>query len=189
MSNFKIEKTFIKDLLIINSKIFEDVRGSFQEIYNEKDFQKLGIKEKFVQDNLSNSHKGVLRGLHFQKENSQAKLLKVLSGKIYDVVVDLRKDSETFGKYFGIILSAENNKMLFIPSGFAHGFLSLEDNTNILYKCSDFYNPQFEDGLIWDDKKLNIDWKFEEFNLKKEELIISEKDKRLKNFDEEKIYF
>ncbi len=189
MNNFKIEKTFIKDLLIINSKVFGDERGFFQEIYNEKFFKELGIKEKFVQDNYSRSKKGVLRGLHLQGKYPQAKLVRVIRGSVYDVVVDLRKNSKTYGKYFGTILSERNKKSLFIPKGFAHGFLSLENDTEIFYKCSDFYTPVHEDGILWEDKNINIDWKFEEFGIKKEKIIVSEKDKKLKNFDKEKEYF
>ncbi len=189
MNDFKVEETFIKDLFIINSKIFEDGRGFFQEIYNEKFLKELGIKEKFVQDNYSCSKKGVLRGLHLQGKYPQAKLVKVIRGSIYDVAVDLRKNSKTYGKYFGIILSEKNKKSLFIPKGFAHGFLSLENDSEIFYKCSDFYMPVYEDGILWEDKNINIDWKFEEFGIKKEKIIVSEKDKKLKNFDKEKKYF
>ncbi len=182
MNNFKIEKTFIKDLLVIKSKIFRDRRGFFQEIYNKKSFENLGIIEEFVQDNYSYSQKGVLRGLHFQKKNPQTKIIKVTRGKIYDVVVDLREGSKTYGQYFTTILSEENKFMLYIPKSFAHGFLSLEDGTEVLYKCSDLYKPEDESGILWSDKTLNIDWKFEKFGIREEELIISEKDKKLEIF-------
>lgn len=189
MGKFNIEKTYIKGLFLINSKCFEDERGFFQEIYNEKDFKELGINEKFVQDNYSFSKRAVLRGLHFQEKNIQAKIVRVTKGKIYDVVIDLRKNSKTFGKYFGVVLSQVNKKSIYIPKGFAHGFLSLENNTEILYKCSDIYEPKYESGILWNDQTLNIDWKFEEFQIKKEELIISEKDKNLRIFNEKEEYF
>nr|WP_032890075.1 dTDP-4-dehydrorhamnose 3,5-epimerase [Fusobacterium nucleatum] len=182
----KIE-TEIRDLFILKPKIFEDSRGYFFESYNYNDFKEIGIDNIFVQDNHSKSLKGVLRGLHFQKgEYSQAKIIRVLKGAVLDIAVDLRKDSRTFGKYFAIELNEKNKKMLFIPKGFAHGFLTLEDNTEIFYKCDNFYNSKSEIGIIWNDRDLNIDWNFEKYNIDKNKLIISEKDKKNISFKEYK---
>ena len=178
----KIE-TEIKDLVIIEPKIFEDSRGFFMESYNYNTFKELGIENIFVQDNISKSSKGVLRG--FQKdEYAQTKLVYVLRGAVLDVTVDLRKNSETFGKYVAVELNEKNKKMLFIPKGFAHGFLTLEDDTEFVYKCDNFYNPKSEVGLIWNDLDLNIDWNLKKYNMKEEELIISEKDKKNITFKE-----
>ena len=184
---FKKVETGIKDLFIIEPQIFEDSRGFFLESYNYNDFKELGIENIFVQDNHSKSLKGVLRGLHFQKgEYSQAKLISILRGSILDIVVDLRKDSETFGKYFSIVLNEKNKKVLFIPKNFAHGFLTLEDNTEIFYKCDNFYNPQSEAGIIWNDRDLNIEWNLKKYKINKGKLIISEKDKKNMSFKEYK---
>ena len=178
-------ETKIKNLLLIELKIFEDSRGFFMESYNYSTFKELGIDNVFVQDNISKSSKGVLRGLHFQKdEYAQAKLVYVLRGAVLDITVDLRKDSETFGRYEAVELNDKNKRMLFIPRGFAHGFLTLEDNTEFFYKCDNFYDPKSEGGLIWNDIDLNIDWNLEKYNIKEEELIISEKDKKNITFKE-----
>ena len=180
----KIE-TEIKDLVIIEPKIFEDSRGFFMESYNYNTFKELGIENIFVQDNHSKSSKGVLRGLHFQKgDSAQAKLVRVLKGSVLDIAIDLREDSETFGKYVAVELNEKNKRMFFIPRGFAHGFLTLEDNTEFFYKCDNFYNPKSEGGLIWNDIDLNIDWNLDKYNIKEEELIISEKDKKNITFKE-----
>lgn len=145
----------------------------------------MGIDNIFVQDNHSKSLKGVLRGLHFQKgEFSQAKLIRILKGSVLDIAVDLRKNSDTFGKYIAVELNEKNKKILFIPKNFAHGFLSLEDNTEIFYKCDNFYNPKSESGIIWNDKDLNIDWKFGKYGINEEDLILSEKDRKNINFKE-----
>ena len=182
----KIE-TEIKDLVIIEPKIFEDSRGFFMESYNYNTFKELGIENIFVQDNISKSSKGVLRGLHFQKdEYAQTKLVYVLRGAVLDVTVDLRKNSETFGKYVAVELNEKNKKMFFIPRNFAHGFLTLEDNTEFFYKCDNFYNPQSESGIIWNDRDLDIDWNFKRYNLNENELIVSEKDKKNISFKEYK---
>ena len=179
--------TEIKGLFIIEPQIFEDGRGFFLESYNYNTFKEIGIENIFVQDNHSKSLKGVLRGLHFQKEEySQAKLVRVLKGAVLDIVVDLRKNSETFGKYIAIELSEKNRKMLFIPKKVAHGFLTLEDNTEIFYKCDNFYYPQSEAGIIWNDSDLNIDWNLKKYNIDENELIISEKDKKNISFKEYK---
>lgn len=182
----KIE-TNIKDLFVIKPQIFEDTRGFFLESYNYNDFKELGIENIFVQDNHSKSLKGVLRGLHFQiGEYSQAKLVRVLKGAVLDIAIDLRKNSKTFGKYFSVELNEKNKKMFFIPKGFAHGFLTLEDNTEFFYKCDNFYNPQSEAGIIWSDEDLNIDWNFKKYSINENELIISEKDKKNMSFKEYK---
>lgn len=157
------------------------------ESYNYNEFKEIGINNIFVQDNHSKSLKGVLRGLHFQKdEHSQAKLIRVLKGAILDVAVDLRKDSETFGKYFLVELNDKNKKMFFIPREFAHGFLSLEDDTEIFYKCDNFYEPKSGTGIIWNDRDLNIDWNLKKYNINENELIISKKDKKNISFKEYK---
>ena len=179
MIEIKKIETGIKDLLIIEPRIFKDSRGFFMESYNYNTFKELGIDNIFVQDNISKSSKGVLRGLHFQKdEYAQAKLVYVLRGAVLDITVDLRETSETFGKYVAVELNDKNKRMLFIPRGFAHGFLTLEDGTEFFYKCDNFYNPKSEVGIIWNDTDLNIDWNLDKYNIKEEELIISEKDKK-----------
>lgn len=170
-----IENTPIKDLMLITPNIFGDERGYFMETYNKKRLGK-AIKVAFVQDNESLSQKGVLRGLHFQKPPfTQAKLIRVIFGSILDVAVDIRKDSETYGQHFKHILSSENRKQLYIPAGFAHGFLCLEDNTIVNYKCSEFYNKNSEASLLWNDVELNIDWGMKD-------PILAEKDKLAEKF-------
>ena len=178
-------ETKIKNLLLIEPKVFEDSRGFFMESYNCNIFKELGIDNIFVQDNISKSSKGVLRGLHFQKdEYAQAKLVYVLRGAVLDITVDLRETSETFGKYVAVELNDKNKQMLLIPRGFAHGFLTLEDDTEFIYKCDNFYNPKSEVGIIWNDTDLNIDWNLDKYNIKEEELIISKKDKKNITFKE-----
>ena len=185
MIEIKKIETGIKDLLIIEPRIFKDSRGFFMESYNYNTFKELGIDNIFVQDNISKSSKGVLRGLHFQKdEYAQAKLVYVLRGAVLDITVDLRETSETFGKYVAVELNDKNKRMLFIPRGFAHGFLTLEDGTEFFYKCDNFYNPKSEVGIIWNDTDLNIDWNLDKYNIKEEELIMSEKDKKNITFKE-----
>ncbi len=175
----KVEETYLKGCYIITPKVFKDDRGYFLETFNEKLFLKeTGIKTDFVQDNLSKSSKGVIRGLHFQVGTSaQAKLVQVIEGKVLDVCVDLRKNSPTFGKYFSIYLDGLNKQQLYVPRGFAHGFIVLENNTIFSYKCDNYYDKASESGIIFNDKTLNIDWGFSE-----EEMIISEKDKNLLTF-------
>jgi len=182
MSKFKIIETPIKDLLIIETKIFKDDRGFFLESYNLRDFEEIGLDLKFVQDNLSRSKRGVLRGLHFQLTHPQGKLVRVISGRVYDVAVDLRVNSPTFGRWFGIELTGEDGLAFYIPEGFAHGFLTLEDNTYFFYKCTEFYYPDDDLGVIWNDPEINISWPLEGIK----ELIISDKDKRLPSFREVK---
>lgn len=179
----KFIKTEIEGLIVIEPKIFKDDRGYFYESYNYDLFKENGIRDVFVQDNESLSQKKVLRGLHFQiPPFSQAKLIRVVQGKVLDVAVDLRKESETYGKHYSIELSADNKKMFFIPEGFAHGFLTLEDNTIFSYKCSNFYNKESEDSLFWKDTDLNIDWGIED-------PLLSGKDKSVKSFHEFKTQF
>jgi dTDP-4-dehydrorhamnose 3,5-epimerase len=170
-------ETSLKDAYIINPKVFQDERGFFLEFYSEKTFKENGIGAKFVQDNHSLSvKKGVLRGLHFQlPPNEQSKLLRVTRGKILDVIVDIRKNSPTFGKWESFELSAENFKMIFIPRGFAHGFVTLEENTEVIYKVDSFYASESDSGIIWNDPDLAIDWPIEN-------PILSEKDAKLQKF-------
>jgi len=157
VGQFTFIKTDIEGVLIIEPKVFGDERGYFMETYNKADFYRAGITCEFVQDNQSKSRKGVLRGLHFQKQFPQAKLVRVTKGEVYDVAVDLRKDSPTYGKYVGVHLSAEKN-MFFIPRGFAHGFLVLSEEAEFTYKCDEFYHPEDEGGIRWDDPTIGIEW-------------------------------
>lgn len=167
----EIVETAIKDLLIIKPQVFEDDRGYFFESYNRDKFMEAGIDVNFVQDNESRSMKNVLRGLHFQKPPfTQGKLVRVMRGSVLDVAVDLRKDSETYGKWASIILSDKNKWMYWVPEGFAHGFLTLEDNTVFFYKCTNVYNKPSEGSILWNDPDLQIDWGL------KEQPLLSEKD-------------
>lgn len=167
--------TDIPGLIIIEPKLMKDNRGHFFESYNQKDYIQNGISNNFVQDNQSSSTYGVIRGLHYQlPPYAQAKLIRVLYGKILDVVVDIRKGSPTFGKVFSIELSDENNKHFFIPAGFAHGFSVLSERAEVLYKCDGFYNKESEGGILYNDPALNIDW-----GVAADKQIVSEKDKEL----------
>lgn len=172
----------MEKIVVIENKKIGDERGYFFEFFSYRTLEKLGIKDRFVQGNQSKSQKGVLRGLHFQEKHAQGKLIRVLNGRILDIVVDLRRDSKEFGKIFKIELSEENGKSIYIPKGFAHGFLSLEENTIIEYLCSDFYYKEHDSGIFWNDKDLNIDWEIEKNGI--ENLIISEKDRNQKSFRE-----
>lgn len=155
----KIIDTDLPEVKMIEPRVFGDERGFFLESYNKRDFKKnLGIDFEFVQDNHSRSIKGVLRGLHFQVENAQGKLVKIVSGEVFDVAVDIRKDSPNFGKWTGMYLSEENKRMAWIPAGFAHGFLVLSNSCDFLYKCTDYYNPAAERCLIWNDPDVGINW-------------------------------
>ncbi|MCF7791913.1 MAG: dTDP-4-dehydrorhamnose 3,5-epimerase [Victivallales bacterium] len=182
MAEFKITETGIKDLVVIEPQVFGDSRGFFLESYNKKEFAKNGLYYNFVQDNHSKSEKGVLRGLHFQTQYSQDKLVRATNGSVYDVAVDLRKNSQTFGKYYGLIISAENRKMFLVPKGFAHGFLTLEDNTEFMYKVTEYYHPEFDSGIIWNDSKLAIPWPLEEYGINKKHLKLSTKDSKLQTY-------
>ena len=166
MNNFSVSKTIIEGVLEIKPVVFEDERGSFLESFNKSQFKEIGVIDDFVQDNQSISKKGVLRGMHFQVgSHNQGKLVRVVSGGVLDVVIDLRKESPTFGKWYSVILNSENKKMLWVPKGSAHGFLSLENNTVFQYKCSNYYNKDSEKGIIWNDKNLSIDWQLQRFGI------------------------
>ena len=158
MGKITVETCEIEGLKIITPTVFGDARGYFMETYNYNDFKAAGIPEVFVQDNQSASKKGVLRGLHFQKHFPQDKLVRVIRGEVYDVAVDLREGSRTFGQWYGVLLSEENKKQFFIPKNFAHGFLVLSDYAEFCYKCTDFYHPGDEGGLAWNDPEIGIKW-------------------------------
>ena len=166
----------IEGLCVITPKVFGDARGYFMETYNENDMKAEGLDYKFVQDNQSASKKGVLRGLHFQKNFPQDKLVRVISGEVYDVAVDLREGSKTFGQHYGILLSAENKKQFMIPKGFAHGFLVVSDYAEFCYKVTDFYHPNDEGGLMFNDPDINVQWPIPE-GMTEADLILSDKDK------------
>ena len=176
MGQIKVEKNAggIEGLCVITPAVHGDARGYFMETYNKNDMEEAGLTMEFVQDNQSCSTKGVLRGLHFQKEFPQGKLVRVVKGSVFDVAVDLRSNSETYGKWFGVELTEENKKQFYIPEGFAHGFLVLSDEAEFAYKCTDFYHPGDEGGLLWSDPEIGVDWPIEPGM----ELIISDKDKK-----------
>lgn len=174
MEKFKKIETSIDGVCIIEPAVFGDSRGYFMETYSKTEFEKLGLHYNFVQDNQSKSRKGVLRGLHFQKENTQAKLVRVIKGEVFDVVVDLRPESKTYGKWEGVILSEENKKMFMVPRGFAHGFLVLSEEAEFTYKCDDVYNYEAEGGLAWNDPDVGIEWPLGD--MKVSDLLTSEKD-------------
>ena len=176
MGKITVETCEIEGLKVITTTVFGDERGYFMETYNYNDYKAAGIDMEFVQDNQSMSTRGVLRGLHFQKQFPQGKLVRVVRGKVFDVAVDLRSDSKTYGKWFGVELSAENMKQFYIPEGFAHGFLVLSDEAEFCYKCTDFYHPGDEGGLAWNDPEIGVEWPLEEGV----DLIISEKDQKWK---------
>lgn len=185
MGSFIFNKCDIEGLYVIEPKVLGDERGYFMETYNYEDFKAAGLNMVFVQDNQSMSKKGVLRGLHFQKKHPQGKLVRVLSGTVYDVAVDLRKSSPSYGKYYGVILSAENRKMFYVPEGFAHGFLVLSDSAEFTYKCTDFYHPEDEGGIIWNDPYIGIEWPIGDDM----PVILSEKDKKLPLLSQSKFAF
>ena len=155
---FEFEKQKIEDVILVKPKVFGDNRGFFMESYKKSDFYDNGIAVEFNQDNHSKSVKGVLRGLHFQTKNSQGKLVRVIKGEVFDVGVDLRPGSPTFGKWAGAVLSSENKKQLYIPEEFAHGFLVMSEEAEFVYKCTNFYDPKSEAGIIWNDKDIAIEW-------------------------------
>ncbi len=181
MDNFKIKNTFIKGLKIIIPEKFEDNRGLLMVTYNQRIIRKL-LDIDFVQDKWTKSIKGVLRGIHFQEKHPQGKLVYVLKGKVLDVVVDLRINSETFGKYFKIELSGNHTEMLFIPEGLGHAVLCLEDETYFGYKTTDYFYPQFDKGILWNDKRLNINWELEKYKIKKP--ILSSRDMKQPLFNQ-----
>lgn len=176
MGKIKVTPCEIEGLYVIEPSVFGDERGYFMETYNQNDMKEAGLDMVFVQDNQSMSTKGVLRGLHYQKEHPQGKLVRVVRGTVFDVAVDLRADSKTYGKWFGVEISAENKKQFYIPEGFAHGFLVLSEEAEFCYKCTDFYHPGDEGGLAWNDEEIGIDWPIQEGT----NLIISEKDQNWK---------
>ncbi len=183
MSKFTFVNTAIEGVYIIESTVYGDDRGYFTETYNENEFKANGLNYTFVQDNQSKSKKGVLRGLHFQKTYPQAKLVRVLEGEVFDVAVDLRKGSKTYGKWAGVILSGENKKQFIIPRGFAHGFYVLSETATFCYKCDEFYHPEDEGGIIWNDPDIAIDWG------DVTGVLLSEKDKNHKTLKESKAVF
>lgn len=183
MSNFVFNETNIKDVYIIDVKTFGDHRGYFMETYKESDFKEAGLDYSFVQDNQSSSRKGVLRGLHFQKTHPQAKLVRVIKGEVFDVAVDLRKGSDTYGKWVGVLLSEENHKQFMIPRGFAHGFVVVSDYAEFAYKCDDVYHPEDEGGIMWNDPDVGVEWP------DVGEIILSEKDKVHPLLKESKVEF
>ena len=183
IGNFTFNETPIKDVYIIETKKYGDNRGYFMETYKESDFIQAGLNYKFVQDNQSKSKKGVLRGLHFQKNFPQAKLVRCIEGEVFDVCVDLRKDSPTYGKWAGVILSAEKGNQFMIPRGFAHGFVVLSETATFCYKCDELYHPEDEGGIMWNDPEVGIEWPY------KDEPLLSEKDKLHKSLKDIKIKF
>ena len=174
MGKIKVTACEIEGLKVIEPQVFGDERGYFMETYNYNDFAQAGITAKFVQDNQSMSKKGVLRGLHFQINYPQDKLVRVVKGEVFDVAVDLREGSKTYGKWYGVLLSEENKKQFFIPKNFAHGFVVLSDVAEFCYKCTDFYHPNDEGGLLWSDPEIGIEWPIPEGM----ELTLSEKDQK-----------
>jgi len=177
MGKFQKITTKLNGVFLLQPTVFKDDRGFFLEAYNKADFSEMGITEEFVQDNHSCSARGVLRGLHFQTRYAQGKLIRVLGGTIYDVAVDIRKNSPTFGEWIGINLSSAMHRMIYIPAGFAHGFLSLEDHTEVLYKTTESYHPEYDAGIRWNDPEIGIKWPFEEYRI--ERPFLSEKDMAL----------
>jgi len=170
----EIRPTEIPDVLVIQPRVFDDPRGFFKETYQRERYSAAGIDCEFVQDNYSRSASGTLRGLHYQIEHTQAKLIQVTKGAVFDVAVDLRKSSNTFGKWVGVHLSEDNHSQMFVPPGFAHGFFVLSERADILYKCSDYYYPEHERSLLWNDEQVAIDWPIDVG----QEVVLSEKDRQ-----------
>jgi dTDP-4-dehydrorhamnose 3,5-epimerase len=185
MGKFKFIGTSIEGVYIIEPTVFGDERGYFMETYHAKEFKESGLDVTFVQDNQSKSRKGVLRGLHFQYTKPQGKLVRVIKGEVFDVAVDLRNNSPTYGKWEGVILSEENKKQFYVPEGFAHGFLVLSDEAEFTYKCTDFYYPDDEGGILWNDPDIGIEWPIDDIG----EVILSEKDQKMKTLKETNTYF
>ena len=182
MGKLNFKETEIEGVYIIEPTVFGDNRGYFMETYNYKEFKEAGLGMVFVQDNQSKSKKGVLRGLHFQKRYPQGKLVRVISGEVFDVAVDIRKGSKTYGKWVGVILSEDNKRQFYIPEGFAHGFLVLSDEAEFTYKCTEFYHPEDEGGIAWNDPDINVKWPLEGID----NIIFSKKDKLWPTFKEYK---
>lgn len=183
MAKFKFTETKIKDLYVVEPTVFGDNRGYFMETYSKQAFLEAGLNYDFLQDNQSSSKKGVLRGLHFQKTFPQAKLVRVLKGEVFDVAVDLRAGSPTYGEWVGVLLSEENKKQFMIPRGFAHGFVVVSDYAEFAYKCDELYHPEDEGGLMWNDESIGIEWP------DVGEIILSEKDKKHPSLKDSKIEF
>ena len=183
MSNFTFTETKIKGVYVVDVKTYGDNRGDFMETYQAADFAAAGLDYHFVQDNQSSSRKGVLRGLHFQKTHPQAKLVRVLKGEVFDVAVDLRRGSQTYGQWVGVLLSEENKRQFTIPRGFAHGFVVVSDYAEFAYKCDEFYHPEDEGGIMWNDPGIAIEWP------DVGEIILSEKDKKHPTLAQSKIAF
>lgn len=173
MGKFIFNETAIQGVYIIEPTVFGDERGYFMESYTKKEFEEAGLTMNFVQDNESRSKKGVLRGLHFQTKHPQGKLVRVVEGEVYDVAVDLREGSPTFGKWEGVLLTATNKKQFYIPEGFAHGFLVLSEHATFQYKCTNYYAAEYDSGILWNDSDVNIKWPLEDI----EEVLLSDKDK------------
>jgi len=182
MGQITVETCNIEGLKVITPTVHGDARGYFMEVYNANDFREAGIDVEFVQDNQSASKRGVLRGLHFQKEFPQDKLVRVVRGEVYDVAVDLRAGSPTFGQWYGVLLSEENKKQFFVPKNFAHGFLVMSDYAEFAYKCSDFYHPNDEGGVMYNDPDIGVEWPIAEDM----EILLSDKDKKQQSFAEYK---
>ena len=180
---FTFKETKIKGVYIIEPQVFGDNRGYFMETYRKEEFDKAGLKYNFVQDNQSKSKKGVLRGLHYQKKYPQAKLVRVISGEVFDVAIDLRKDSPTYGQWVGEVLSSENKKMLMVPRGFAHGFMVLSETAEFIYKCDEVYHPEDEGGIMWNDPEVGVKWPSDI------EPLLSDKDQKHPSLKESKISF
>ncbi|HTY14512.1 MAG TPA: dTDP-4-dehydrorhamnose 3,5-epimerase [Methanoregulaceae archaeon] len=182
MSKFEKIPTELSGVVLVRPNVFPDERGFFLESFNKREFALAGLPDTYVQDNISHSRKGVIRGLHFQSNQAQGKLVKVLQGMIFDIVVDIRNGSPSFGHHIGIELSSKSPDMLFVPVGFAHGFLALEDDTEVLYKVTDFYAPQYDAGICWNDPFLDLRWPLAEFCISK--VIVSPKDAALPSLNE-----
>ena len=180
MGKFKRIDTSIDGVYVIEPTVFGDNRGYFMETYSELDFEEIGVTNKFVQDNQSKSKKGVLRGLHFQTQHTQGKLVRCTEGEVWDVAVDLRKGSPTYGQWEGVYLSAENKRQFYVPEGFAHGFVVTSEEAVFNYKCTDFYAPEYDSGLLWNDADVAIEWPLEGLG----DILLSEKDKKQKTLKE-----
>jgi dTDP-4-dehydrorhamnose 3,5-epimerase len=174
----KFIKTPLEGVIVIEPKVFVDERGFFLETFREEEFKEAGITENFIQHNHSRSTRGVLRGLHYQLTQPQGKLVRVTSGKVYDVVVDIRHGSPTFGQWYGTTLDEENLKMMYVPANFAHGYVVLSDSADFIYMCTDYYHPKSEQGILWNDPKIGIEWPIAE-------VILSDKDKCNSMLDEQ----
>lgn len=185
MGKFKFIETKLKDVYIIEPTVFGDSRGYFIETYSKRDFFEAGLTMEFVQDNESKSKKGVLRGMHFQTKHTQGKLVRVTEGEVFDVAVDLRYGSPTFGMWEGVLLSSDNKRQFYIPEGFAHGFLVVSDVAVFNYKCTDYYAPEYDSGLLWNDEEVGIEWPLDGID----EIFLSEKDKVQKKLSELEVPF